>query len=63
MPVRTEKNDAVWTVVHSRPETRNAMDEDSAASLYEAFRAFHTDDTAHVAVFGAKAAPSAPDGT
>ena len=51
MPVRTEKNDAVWTVVHSRPETRNAMDEDSAASLYEAFRAFDTDESAHVAVF------------
>ena len=51
MPVRTEKNNAVWTVVHSRPETRNAMDPDSAAALYEAFLAFHTDGTAHVAVF------------
>ena len=51
MAVRTEKNDAVWTVIHSRPETRNAMDPDSAAALYEAFRAFDTDESAHVAVF------------
>ena len=51
MPVRIERSDAVWTVIHSRPETRNAMDPDSAVALYEAFLAFDTDDTAHVAVF------------
>ena len=44
MPVRIEKSDAVWTVIHSRPETRNAMDPDCAAALYEAFLAFDTDD-------------------
>ena len=51
MPVRIEKYDAVWTVIHSRPETRNAMDPDSAVALYEAYQAFDTDDSAHVAVF------------
>ena len=50
MPVRTERSDAVWTVIYSRPETRNAMDPDSAAALYEAFRGFDTDESAHVAV-------------
>ena len=51
MPVRTEKNESVWTVIHSRPETRNAMDPDSAAALYEAFQVFDSDESAHVAVF------------
>ena len=51
MPVRTELNAAVWTVIHSRPESRNAMDPDSAAALYDAFRAFDADESAHVAVF------------
>ncbi|GIT47782.1 MAG: hypothetical protein Ct9H300mP13_5780 [Gammaproteobacteria bacterium] len=26
MAVRIEKSGAVWTVIHSRPEARNAMD-------------------------------------
>ena len=26
MTVRVEKDGAVWTVIHSRPEARNAMD-------------------------------------
>jgi enoyl-CoA hydratase len=30
MTVRIEKTDRVWTVIHSRPEVRNAMDPDSA---------------------------------
>ena len=51
MPVRTEKSDAVWTVIHSRPEARNAMDPGSAAALHEAFRAFDADESARVAVF------------
>ncbi|MGH1493050.1 MAG: crotonase/enoyl-CoA hydratase family protein [Acidimicrobiales bacterium] len=51
MSVRTEKSGAVWTIIHSRPEARNAMDPESAASLYEAFLAFEADDDASVAVF------------
>lgn len=51
MAVRVEKDGAVWTVIHSRPEVRNAMDPESAEALYDAFRAFEDDDSAHVAVF------------
>ena len=51
MSVRIEKDGPVWTVIHSRPEARNAMDPESAESLFEAFRAFDADDTASVAVF------------
>ena len=51
MVVRVEKDGMVWTVIHSRPEARNAMDPDSAAALYDAFLAFDTEESAHVAVF------------
>lgn len=51
MAVRVEKAGAVWTVIHARPEARNAMDEASAVALFEAFAAFDADDTARVAVF------------
>jgi hypothetical protein len=30
MTVRTEKTGAVWTIIHDRPEARNAMDPKSA---------------------------------
>ena len=51
MTVRIEKSGDVWTVIHSRPEARNAMDPESARALYDAFLAFNTDDSASVAVF------------
>lgn len=51
MAVRIDKDGTVWTVIHSRPEARNAMDPESAEALYEAFQAFDADDTADVAVF------------
>ena len=51
MSVRIEKDGPVWTVIHSRPQARNAMDPESAKALYDAFRAFDADDTARVAVF------------
>ena len=51
MAVRVEKDNAVWTVIHSRPEVRNAIDPDSAAALYDAFLAFDADDSARAAVF------------
>ena len=51
MTIRVEKDGAVWTVIHSRPEVRNAMDPDSAAALYDAFLAFEEDDSANVVVF------------
>ena len=39
MTVRIEKDGPVWTVIHSRPEARNAMDPKSAKAIYEAFKA------------------------
>lgn len=50
MTVRTEKNGAVVTVIHSRPEARNAMDPESAEQLATAFVAFDQDPDASVAV-------------
>lgn len=50
MAVRVEKNGAVWTVIHSRPEARNAMDPASADALFEAFNAFERDPRAAAAV-------------
>ena len=37
MAVRIEKSGAVWTVIHDRPEARNAMDPASADALTAAF--------------------------
>ena len=51
MAVRIEKDGPVWTIIHSRPEARNAMDPESANALYEAFLAFDADESANVAVF------------
>ena len=50
MTVRIEKNGKVWTVVHSRPQARNAMDPESANALCDAFVAFNKDPNAAVAV-------------
>ncbi len=51
MTVRVEKSGPVTTVIHSRPEARNAMDPDSAEALVQAFEAFEADPGASVAVF------------
>ncbi len=50
MAVRIERRDAVWTVVLSRPERRNAVDGPTASELASAFRAFDADAEARVAV-------------
>jgi enoyl-CoA hydratase len=50
MTVRIEKNGKVWTVIHSRPEAKNAMDPASAEALEKAFLAFDADAEAAVAV-------------
>jgi len=50
MTVRIEKKGRVWTVIHSRPQARNAMDPESADALVEAFTAFDRDAEAAVAV-------------
>jgi enoyl-CoA hydratase len=51
MPVTIEKSGAVWTVILSRPEARNAVNPETAAKLYETFLAFDRDESASVAVF------------
>jgi len=51
MTVSIEKDGSVWTVIHSRPEARNAMDPASADALTEAFLEFDADPNAAVAVF------------
>lgn len=51
MPVRIARSGSVWTVIHSRPEARNAMDAASAEALTAAFEQFDKDDNANVAVF------------
>ncbi|MEQ9242795.1 crotonase/enoyl-CoA hydratase family protein [Roseovarius indicus] len=51
MAVRIEKNGAVWTIINSRIEARNAVDPETARDLYDAFLAFEADDSAAVAVF------------
>src|SRR2546430_3024684 len=50
MTVRIEKNGSVWTVIHDRPEARNAMDPASADALTAAFLEFDADKDASVAV-------------
>ena len=51
MTVTVEKSGPVTTVIHARPEARNAMDPESAEALTEAFLAFDRDPEASVAVF------------
>ena len=51
MTVRVEKNDGVWTIIHSRPESRNAMDPSSADQLTDVFLEFNDDEDGKVAVF------------
>ena len=48
--MRIEKKGKVWTVIHSRPQARNAMDPESADALVSAFKAFDEDPSAAVAV-------------
>jgi len=50
MAVEIAKTDDVWTIIHNRPDARNAVDRDAAQALVDAFLAFETSD-AKVAVF------------
>ncbi len=50
MSVRVERQDAVTTVIVSRPEVRNAVDRETAQALADTFRAFEADPDARVAV-------------
>jgi len=50
MSVRVENSGSVATIIHHRPEARNAMDPASADALVEAFLAFNANPRASVAV-------------
>jgi enoyl-CoA hydratase len=50
MSVRIERDGPVTTIIHDRPEAKNAMDPASADAITEAFLAFDRDDTQSVAV-------------
>src|SRR5262249_56192429 len=60
MAVRIEKDGPVWTVIHDRPEARNAMDPESADALTDAFLEFDADEDACVAIFYGPAGPLSP---
>src|SRR5947209_16018208 len=51
MPIRLEKSGAVWTLIVSRPQARNAVNPETAIELYETFLAFDRDESASAAVF------------
>jgi enoyl-CoA hydratase len=51
VPVRIERSNRILTVIHSRPQVRNAVDPEHAEALHEAFVAFDSDEAADVAVF------------
>ncbi len=52
MVVSIDKNGPVWTVIHDRPEARNAMDRDSAVALHDAFREFDASDASVAVLWG-----------
>lgn len=53
MPVHTEISGDVWTIIHDRPEARNAVDTDHAHALVDAMKAFE-DGPGKVAVLWGK---------
>jgi enoyl-CoA hydratase len=50
MSIRTERRQAVTTIIIDRPERRNAVDGPTARALADAFRAFEADPAARAAV-------------
>ena len=50
MTVEIAKTEDVWTIIHNRPEARNAMDPASADALVEAFTEFNESE-AKIGVF------------
>lgn len=49
-PVITEKRGEVRVIGLNRPASRNAVNKETALALYQAFQAFDSDHSAHVAV-------------
>lgn len=52
MTISIETDGPVWTIIHNRPDARNAMDRDSARDLYDAFQAFDASDAAAAVLWG-----------
>ena len=50
MPVTTEKNGPITTVILNRPEVRNAVNRETALALADAFKDFESDENALAAV-------------
>ena len=50
MTIRIETSGPVWTIIHSRPEARGAIDPEQANVLYEAFLEFNADAKEYVEV-------------
>lgn len=48
--IRSQTDGPVTVVTINRPQVRNALDQEAAAGLRDAFRAFDADDSQHVAV-------------
>ena len=48
MSIRIEKDGPIWTVIHSRPEARNAMGPESTKALFEAFQSFDADEALQI---------------
>jgi enoyl-CoA hydratase len=53
MPVKIDKNGDVWTIIHNRPDVRNAVDTKHSKDLLAAFEKFE-EGPAKVAVFWGK---------
>ncbi|MCV6585794.1 MAG: crotonase/enoyl-CoA hydratase family protein [Marinibacterium sp.] len=52
MTVHIETSGPVWTIIHDRPDARNAMDRDSARALYDAFVEFDASDASVAVLWG-----------
>ena len=52
MPVTIDKTDHVWTIVHNRPDARNAMDTEHAKALVAAFEDYEASDASVAVLYG-----------
>ena len=54
MSVRVEKNKGAWTIIHSPPKSRNAVDPISADQLTDAFWSLMMINIVEMRFFGVK---------
>ena len=53
MAVEIDKNGDVWTIIHDRPEARNAVNPEAADALVAAFQEFDASDARAGVFWGA----------